>query len=165
MIEIIRVATREYIQETARLADEIWHEHYPQIIGVQQVEYMIQKFQSVEAITRQIDSGALVYFLLFFNQRPEGYMAVQLQKNELFLSKLYIRAEQRGHGIARKAIEFIKGMAADNCIKRISLTVNKENTIAIKAYEHLGFKNEKAVVTDIGEGYVMDDYIMVLSLA
>ena len=165
MIEIIRVATRENIELVAQLADEIWHEHYTRIIGAQQVEYMIEKFQSTEAITRQTDSGELTYFLLFLNHHAEGYMAIQLRKNELFLSKLYVRASQRGRGLAKRAIEFVKGVAAENCIKRISLTVNKENAIATQAYERLGFKNEKAVVTDIGAGYVMDDYIMVLTLA
>jgi hypothetical protein len=40
------------------------------------------------------------------------------------------------------------------------LTVNKYNTSSIKAYLALGFSVTDAVVTDIGEGYSMDDYVM-----
>ena len=42
------------------------------------------------------------------------------------------------------------------------LTVNKGNELAIRAYEGTGFETIDAVVTDIGEGFVMDDYIMEL---
>ena len=46
-----------------------------------------------------------------------------------------------------------------NC-KSISLTVNKYNTDSIKAYEKMGFEKIDSVVMDIGNGYVMDDYVM-----
>ncbi len=164
MIEIIRVATSEQIQSTVMLAAEIWREHYIPIIGAKQVEYMLSSFQSVEAVTRQIDAGELVYFLLYFDRRPEGYFAVQIRPEEVFLSKLYVRAAMRQHGIARRAIKFVKGIAADNCLKRISLTVNKNNNLALKAYEKIGFARQKAIVTDIGGGFVMDDYVLTLQM-
>lgn len=44
--------------------------------------------------------------------------------------------------------------------KAIKLTVNKYNTNTIKIYEKWGFKTVEAVVTDIGNNFVMDDYIM-----
>ena len=40
------------------------------------------------------------------------------------------------------------------------LTVNKHNDIAIRAYEAKGFETIEAAETDIGEGFIMDDYIM-----
>lgn len=164
MTGIIRVVTTEQIGQTAQLAEEIWQEHYTPIIGAHQVEYMLKKFQSPAAITAQIDAGDLVYFLLCRDNSPEGYMAVQIRSTEVFLSKLYVRSTARGRGLAAKALQFVKNIAADNCLRRISLTVNKNNQLALKAYEKLGFKNEGAVVNDIGEGYVMDDYILGINL-
>ena len=38
--------------------------------------------------------------------------------------------------------------------------VNKNNKDAIEKYIHLGFKQIDFVVPDIGNGYVMDDYVM-----
>lgn len=45
-----------------------------------------------------------------------------------------------------------------NC-KKIYLTVNKTNIKAIRVYERFGFEKTDQVVFDIGNGYVMDDYI------
>ena len=36
------------------LANSIWREHYIVIIGTEQVEYMLNKFQSVHSISNQI---------------------------------------------------------------------------------------------------------------
>lgn len=45
-------------------------------------------------------------------------------------------------------------------LDKIYLTVNKHNTHAVEVYRHFGFYQIDAVVTDIGGGYVMDDYIL-----
>ena len=38
--------------------------------------------------------------------------------------------------------------------------MNKHNEMAIRAYKAKGFEVIDAVETDIGDGYIMDDYIM-----
>ncbi|OGK11625.1 MAG: hypothetical protein A2W80_12455 [Candidatus Riflebacteria bacterium GWC2_50_8] len=162
MVEILRVITSEQIAATARLANEIWREHYTPIIGAEQVNYMIAKYQSPDAIRSQIDQNELVYYLLYVDRQPAGYFAIQIRPDEVFLSKLYVSKSLRRHGLAGKAIDFVKNVAADNCLNKISLTINKNNRESLAAYEKLGFKNEKAVVTDIGNGFVMDDYILIL---
>ncbi|MNC98616.1 Acetyltransferase (GNAT) family protein [compost metagenome] len=43
---------------------------------------------------------------------------------------------------------------------RLVLAVNKNNATAIAAYLKHGFRIADAVVTEIGGGFVMDDYIM-----
>ena len=48
----------------------------------------------------------------------------------------------------------------ENCYNKIRLTVNKYNQYTIDAYNKWGFKTVDSVVTDIGNGFVMDDYIM-----
>ena len=37
---------------------------------------------------------------------------------------------------------------------------NKNNTKTLDIYKHLGFEIVREEVTDIGEGYVMDDYVL-----
>jgi len=164
MIEIVRVVTNQQIESVAALAAEIWREHYTPIIGAEQVTYMLEKFQSPEAVKTQIDTNELVYYLLYIDQRPSGYFAIQVRADEVFLSKLYVASSYRKLGLAKNAIEFIKGVAADNCLKKISLTINKNNSESLSAYERLGFAKEKAVVTDIGNGFYMDDFVLVLNL-
>ena len=42
---------------------------------------------------------------------------------------------------------------------KITLTVNKYNFVAVCAYEKLGFTRIGEAETDIGDGYIMDDYL------
>ena len=84
MIEVIRVATTDQIEKTAQLAAEIWKEHYTEIIGGNQVDYMIDRFQSCEAITAQIDAGELVYFLLCLDRSHVVFVEVRLRSNGRF---------------------------------------------------------------------------------
>lgn len=57
MIEIQRILSQSDIAQTADLAREIWTDHFTPIIGSAQVEYMLEKFQSPDAMTRQISGG------------------------------------------------------------------------------------------------------------
>ena len=48
--------------EISALAGEIWREYYTSIIGAEQVEYMLAKFQSPERIYADIKESGCVYF-------------------------------------------------------------------------------------------------------
>jgi len=155
----IAVTTDSQIENIESLAREIWTEHYTPIIGKDQVEYMLASFQSRQAISDQIRTGAR-YFLIKEGDVLIGYLAVQSKGSELFLSKIYLLRTKRGKGYARNAVLFIEKLAREINFSRIVLTVNKNNADSIKAYEKLGFKNTGALVQDIGNGFVMDDYKM-----
>ncbi|NAS29950.1 GNAT family N-acetyltransferase [Flavobacteriaceae bacterium R38] len=159
MTIINKAETNADFQQIAGLAKIIWSEHYTPIIGAQQVEYMLEKFQSATAIEEQIQQGA-AYFLLHFQDKPAGYFSYFKEKDTLFLSKLYVLSTLRGNRIGKKAISFIEDKAKELNCDSITLTVNKYNTNSIKAYEKMGFKNMGATVKDIGEGYIMDDFLM-----
>jgi len=141
------------------LADEIWKEHYTSIIGIEQVEYMLDKFQSSKAIKKQLEEG-YIYYLLEDNGTPAGYFSLIKQDNVLFLSKLYIKSSFRGKGAGRKSVEYITNIAKGENLDKIRLTVNKYNHNSIEAYKKFGFVIVDSVVNDIGAGFVMDDYIM-----
>ena len=159
-----QVITDEQIGATARLAREIWTEHFTAIIGADQVDYMLDKIQSVNAITDQIRNKGYIYYLIEEDKQAIGYFAIVPEEDALFLSKLYIRKTMRGKGIARKTIDFIKTIVLGRNLERITLTVNKNNIGPIAAYEKLGFVNTGPIVQDIGGGFVMDDYKMELKL-
>ena len=94
----------------AALACEIWREHYTPIIGAEQVEYMLAKFQSSEQIYEDMAKNDYVYFIAECVRNaghhvPIGYCAGQPKEEYLFLSKLYVRKDYRGRGIARSFIE------------------------------------------------------------
>jgi ribosomal protein S18 acetylase RimI-like enzyme len=49
----------------AFLADTIWREHFTPILPAGQVDYMLGKFQSEPAISRQISADGYAYYLAF----------------------------------------------------------------------------------------------------
>jgi RimJ/RimL family protein N-acetyltransferase len=159
METIIPVRNKADYNTVVDLANRIWFEHYNPIIGEQQVSYMLEKYQSVLAIEDQLERGVM-YYLLIHQNAPVGYFAYSKKKESLFLSKLYVLSSMRGNGIGRAALSFIEAQLKELNLKKIELTVNKFNLSSIKAYEKMGFINIGAIVQDIGNGYVMDDYVL-----
>lgn len=157
MIDFVEV---ENIKELSELASEIWHEYWVDLLSPQQIDYMVEKFQSEKAITEQLKSENYIYFYILVNDEIAGFIGMSHKNDYLFLSKLYIKKGFRHKGTGTKAFDFIKDYAKSCNYDKIILTVNKQNTNTIKAYEKWGFKTIEAVVTDIGNGFVMDDYIM-----
>ena len=159
------VSTSEDLQTTAQLAHKIWNQHYKPIIGQDQVNYMVDKFQSVSAITKQLKEG-YQYFLIEYQSEPCGYLALVPNKseNKLMISKIYVDIDYRGLSLGKKLLEFTIKKAKTKGFKTIWLTVNKNNTNAIKWYDKKGFKIKEEIVMDIGNGFVMDDYLLELTI-
>lgn len=163
MIRLSPATTNQQLQTIEALANEIWNEHYTPIIGKAQVDYMLNKFQSVDSIFRQLESD-YKYFIINYDNSAVGYLAFKLDNSDLFLSKIYILKKYRGLRIGKEAMEFVTQLAASLMCKTITLTVNKNNTNSIEAYKKIGFLKTEELVMDIGNGFVMDDYKMVKSL-
>jgi O-acetyl-ADP-ribose deacetylase (regulator of RNase III)/RimJ/RimL family protein N-acetyltransferase len=163
-IQIKSVNPETEIQIVVDLAATIWNEHYVPIIGQEQVNYMINNFQSFEAIERQINHENYEYYIVYHDSKPSGYISIKQTENELFLSKFYIVKEKRGTGLGKEGLNFIICRAKELGATEINLTVNKNNINSIKAYEKMGFKNIGSVIADIGSGYVMDDFKMKLTI-
>lgn len=163
-VELVPVVTQEDLNRVAVLGVRIWHEHYDTIIGKAQVDYMTAKFQSAEAIQEQIAQEEYHYYLLVERNGPVGYFAFRILEG-LFLSKIYVAAEGRGKGYSRTVMDFLKKLCDEQQLGRIWLTVNKNNSSSIAVYEKLGFICIRTQVTDIGNGFVMDDYVMELNLS
>ncbi len=160
MTEFKRVLSKEDIAEIARLAREIWPGHYVPIIGQGQVDYMLEKFQSPGAIARQLTEN-YEYYLVFDDGRCVGYVAVvPSTESKLLLSKIYIRKKLRGRGLGKETLGFVENICRQRGIKTLRLTVNKYNARSIAWYQRMGFVNAGPTVQDIGEGFVMDDFIM-----
>ncbi len=157
-IKITKVTETEKLKDIETLAYKIWKEHYSKIISEEQINYMLEKFQSYKSMQKQIQDGYEYYIILRNSKNHAGYFAVIPDNNALFLSKFYIAKEYRGQGIGGSAFNFIKDIATKKGLKSITLTVNKENSDSINIYKKLGFVITKELITDIGNGFVMDDY-------
>jgi nitroimidazol reductase NimA-like FMN-containing flavoprotein (pyridoxamine 5'-phosphate oxidase superfamily)/ribosomal protein S18 acetylase RimI-like enzyme len=164
MIFIKLCKTKTQIAEIAALAKEIWTEHYEPIIGIDQVNYMLDKYQSTEAIFNQINNDDFRYYMAYMNGILAGYISVKLnnESKEIFLSKVYINKCFRHNGIFKEFIKLIRQLCEDNGLTSVWLTVNKNNHASIEVYNKTGFKIVEDLVSDIGNGFVMDDYKMKL---
>lgn len=159
MINFVKIKSDSGIQKLAVLADKIWHEAFSEILSPEQIDYMIEKFQSFGAIKTAIDKDNYEYFFISDETGIAGYTGIQEADGKLFLSKLYIAKENRGRKIASKAFDFIETLARKRNLKSIWLTVNRNNTHAIEVYKSKGFSIIRTQVTDIGNGFVMDDFV------
>ena len=155
----LREADEAMLTEIAALAEMVWYEYYPSIIGMSQVEYMVSHFQSAEAMKKQILQENFHYYGIYVDHVLSGYTAVVAHEGYLFLSKLYLKAQTRGKGVGRAVFEQLKVMAKD-CHDKIMLTVNRYNTKAFSCYLKWGFVSIRTEKTPIGSGYYMDDYVM-----
>ena len=169
-LSFIPVKTVSDQELLARIAGEIWRGYWPSIIGEAQTEYMVKKFQSFEAVTRDMAEHGYEYWFLVATEEDEDGIEKSIvgftgghnepETNRFFISKIYLYPEARGHGYARRAIEFYEDLCFARDFEAMYLTVNKYNDLGIRAYEGTGFQTIDSVETDIGEGFIMDDYIM-----
>ncbi len=160
-IEISKTETEEELREIAGLAEEIWHECFPGIISEEQINYMLEKFQSYSAMTEQVSDQGYSYLAVRDNGELCGYIGINPENDErFFLSKLYLRADKRGSGISSLMLKrvFEEARRADK--KTVYLTVNKYNSHAVEVYKKNGFIVAGKTVSDIGNGFFMDDYVM-----
>lgn len=155
-----KVATEEEIKDLAQLASEIWHEYFVCIISNEQIDYMLDKYQSVHAITDYIQHQGYEYYFMNADGENIGYIGIKQEDGKLFLSKLYIQKEHRGKGYASQAIQFLVSICKARRLGAIWLTVNRYNDATITIYEKKGFRAIRTQVADIGNGFVMDDYVM-----
>ncbi len=158
-MNFIKITTDRQLESLESLAREIWADHYTPIIGKEQVDYMLDRFQSRTAVKKQIEAG-MFYFLIEEKGEFIGYLAFEPREDHLFLSKIYVKTSQRSRGYGRQAVRFAEERAREQGFGKIVLTVNKNNVVAIRAYERMGFRNVASLVQDIGGGFVMDDYRM-----
>ena len=159
-MEIIEVTTEMQYKAVESLAKTIWNEHYVSIIGQQQVDYMLEKFQSCEAVKSAVENDGYIYYLISDGKKDFGYMAIQSKENRLFLSKLYILKEYRGKGYAKQAFAFAEEYAKKLGLAAVWLTCNKDNISSLAVYEKLGYSIVDKVDADIGSGYIMDDFVL-----
>ena len=182
-LEYIPMETEEQLQHLEQVARTIWQEYWPERIGQGQTDYMLDMFHSLDAMKHDKDEKAYRYWILVNDEGVEvGYTSGAIEEltgeaahdaaithsaevnrrwpRRFFISKVYLYSHFRGQGYARSVIEFYEQLAREEGVPALYLTVNRENDLAIRAYEGLGFELVEEVDNDIGEGFTMYDYVM-----
>jgi N-acetylglutamate synthase-like GNAT family acetyltransferase len=157
---ILRKATLEDIPIIQEIAEEAWRPTYGPILTEEQTLYMIPMMYATEVLVPQI----ALFSVLEVDGVAIGYCAFEKQTDtEGKLHKLYLRPSLKQKGAGSFIIKQIRDIARLMGLSSIYLNVNKQNS-AVDFYLKKGFIKESEMVLDIGNGYVMDDYVMRLML-
>ena len=147
------------------LTKKIWPVAYGEILSKAQLDYMIDKFYNETALRELIQKGHVFYLAQDDNGKDVGFVSYEInsEPNKTKIHKIYVLPETQGAGLGRQFFELVKEKAIENQQNAIFLNVNKFNN-AIHFYIKLGFTKVKDEVIDIGNGYVMDDYVMEVAI-
>ncbi len=157
----IIVASKEQLPIVRELAIIIWEQTYRSILSNEQFDYMMNMMYSISSLEKQLQNNK-IFLLAEEDNQFIGFASYELNIEETTktkIHKLYVLPETQGKGVGKQLIDFIKEIAISNQNTEIILTVNKYNK-AKDFYLKNGFEIIQEAVFDIGNGYVMDDYIM-----
>ena len=158
-------ANSEHISIIIDLTKKIWPVAYGEILSKAQLEYMIDKFYNETALRELIQKGHVFYLAQDDKDNYVGFVSYEInsEPNKTKIHKIYVLPQTQGTGLGKQFFELVKEKAIENNQNAIFLNVNKYNN-AIHFYTKLGFTKVKDEVIDIGNGYVMDDYVMEVAI-
>lgn len=150
------------VERMAALAREIWHDHYPAIITIAQIDYMLEQRYSSAVVRAELARRDIWWDKLVAGEELRAFSSYLLtgEPGTMKLDKLYVRTGNQRQGYGAMLIGRALAEARRQGCVRLQLAVNKNNATAIAAYLKHGFRIADAVKKEIGGGFVMDDYIM-----
>jgi GNAT superfamily N-acetyltransferase len=162
---IIPVGERD-LPALVELAGVIWRACYPGIISPEQIEFMLAHMYDQATLREEIRSQGIRFYQLLAEASCGGFASIGPTDapRVMKLHKLYLLPELHGRGLGSRMLTHCADEARRLGAQRLILAVNKRNARAIAAYRRNGFAVAEAVVTDIGGGFVMDDYLMARDL-
>jgi diamine N-acetyltransferase len=161
MIQITEASIKDIakIQEIAHIT---WPITYGEILTAEQLEYMLDMIYSDEALSKQIQNREQLFYLISDTESIIGFIGIEHHyKNEAItkVHKIYLLPETQGKGFGKIVFDEIAKMALENNSNQLLLNVNRFNT-ALNFYKKLGFEIKETIDIEIGNGYLMEDYVM-----
>ncbi|MBL1223412.1 GNAT family N-acetyltransferase [Chryseobacterium sp. L7] len=156
-------ATEKDIPLIQDLARRSWENAYAEILSNEQMEYMLSEMYSEAEIGGHLQHPDYHYYLIRDenNGSFEGFIGYQhhYEGSSTKLHRIYLVPESKGKGFGKGALEFLHQKVSESGDGRIILNVNKHNA-ARNFYESQGYRVYDEGTFDIGNGFVMDDYLM-----
>ncbi|AWV97708.1 GNAT family N-acetyltransferase [Arcticibacterium luteifluviistationis] len=163
----LRKATIKELPIIQSLAKEIWPATFGQILSKTQLEYMLDMMYSLASLKKQLSELNHVFIIVSEAGKDIGYLSYELNvKNESItkIHKIYLHPSTQGKGYGKELIAYAKKIAIENKQRALTLNVNKYNK-AYNFYLKQGFVLVKNEDIDIGQGFLMEDAVLSLSLA
>lgn len=160
-MEIVKAGFGDY-NLVHTLAEKVWPQTYKNILTQDQITYMFEMMYSQDAYNEQIEKRGHEFLLVRDDSGYLGFASYELNYDNKPITKvhkIYVLPQTQGKGAGRALIDKISQIATDNNNTVVSLNVNRFNS-AIGFYEKIGFVKAGQEDIDIGNGYLMEDYIM-----
>lgn len=162
----LRLLAKEELIVIQQIAHQTWPSTFAGILSSAQIDYMLHWMYDLKMLESQMEKG---HGFLVAEEDGEAIGFAGYEHNHLIgsiskLHKLYLLPSSQGKGVGKSLILEVIQSAREAGQKSLILNVNKYNKKAIDFYLALGFVIIRQEVNDIGQGYVMDDFVMELSL-
>lgn len=162
----IRPLRDEDVATLVGLAREIWRAHYPGIISVAQIEYMLDERYTEAVIRAELKRNDVWWDVLWLNGAMKGYTSYFWADKvnapgTIKIDKLYLHSDTQRKGYGGVLADHVARRMAPQGCRRLMLAVNRHNKSAIAAYHKNGFRIADTSLKKIGGGFWMNDYIMV----
>lgn len=161
----IQKLSQNELQVVQDLAYATWPETFKEILTKEQIDYMLEWMYNLETLKNQVKDGHQFY-LYSENEIPLGFIgfeSFQPFKNVIKIHKLYVLPQTQGSGVGKKLIQKTVEIAKETGVFSIVLNVNRFNK-AVSFYQYLGFQIIFEENIDIGNGYLMEDYVLELEV-
>jgi GNAT superfamily N-acetyltransferase len=158
-MEIIRAETREQFVVIEELARRIVPAFYVEFFEVRTAEYLVESGHTAGALAAQAGLGAR-HFLIGFHGEGVGYFSLSVDGATMLLSHFYLLPEWRGKGLGKGAMAFIEEAGRELGVSMIELFVLRANQGAVGMYTRSGFVVADEVMTRLGNGAVLEDFLM-----
>jgi len=150
----------------AEMSRDIWRRHYlPAILSEAEMDFFWDRAYRPEQLVRHMRAGGRYEWIKVANRRV-GFLAyaVEAEADRLHLSKLYLLPEYHGRGIGHQTLRRVQAFGRGQALREIYLYVFRGNELAIRAYQRAGFVISRTDITECGNGFRYDDYLMVYDL-
>ncbi|NGM65613.1 GNAT family N-acetyltransferase [Sphingobacterium sp. SGR-19] len=155
----IRKVSKEEAAVIHRLGTEVYHTTYTAILSPAQINFMLRKNYSPEAIQQSMLNGQDFYLIFQEETHPLGFIALQKKSEDILrIEKLYLLADSQGLGLGKKLIDFAVEKAKELDYSALELNVNRGNK-AYHFYLRQGFQVMKEVDIPYYD-FILDDYVM-----
>ncbi len=158
----ITEATEADLSLIQDIAHRTWPDTFRSILSPVQINYMLDMMYSPEALKAQINEKNHIFLLAKEGGDYLGYVSYELNyQNEPLtkIHKLYLLPISQGKGVGRLLIDSVADVAKRHANNRLGLNVNRNNR-AVQFYERMGFSIVGQETIDIGDGFLMDDFVM-----
>ena len=156
----IRLIAKDELPLVREIVYRTWPDTYGAILSAEQMEYMLETFHNLQYLEKSMENGHSFY-ILQENDVPLGFLAIQpnAELEALKIHKIYVLPESQGKRAGAKLIQKAREEAQKLGLKRLFLNVNRFNK-AVSFYEAMGMTILKEEDVDIGNGYLMEDFVM-----